>query len=111
MAAPGMTLEERQRIERQVAAASSARLPYPGGAVKSSGHTQPSTAYSRVEQSILLERLLASSTAEEFFRQPPFSLTSHASQATVDNCYRKAGRLIREFQSRIGCACVSLPFC
>ena len=76
MAAPGMTLEEKERAMRQVNASSNFTAEKIPGAVR----------FEHVEQDMLIERLLGSDSADDFFRQPPFSLTEHVSMATVDAC-------------------------
>ena len=50
--------------------------------------------FEHVEQDMLIERLLGSDSADDFFRQPPFSLTEHVSMATVDAAFKRAGRLV-----------------
>ena len=48
----------------------------------------------------LIERLLSSPNSKEFFKQPPFSLSEHASGKMLDSAYRKAGRMIHPDRCR-----------
>lgn len=88
MAAPGMTLEEKERIMRQVSASStfksSASTKSQDGAVK----------FALIEQTMLVERLLSCEDTADFFRQPPFSLTEHAAPKTLDAAFKRAGKLV-----------------
>ena len=79
MAAPGLTLEERERVKRQLAA----RATF--GAEPTS--SMSSTRFEQVEQQMLIDRLLSSDSATDFFRQPPFNLTEHAAPRTVGACW------------------------
>lgn len=118
MAAPGMTLEERERIKRQVYAE--------GGNFKfNAAPHEPSTTFQNVEQQLLIERLLNSESSDDFFRQPPFALSQHAAPSvrqacldnprissarvtgmlsralqTIDAAYKRAGRLVHPDKCR-----------
>jgi hypothetical protein len=87
MAAPGMTLEERARMMRGIAASSQFRPEKIDSAL-------PSSRFQRVDQQVLIERLLDSSDADDFFRLPPFSLGEHASPMSIDTAFKRAGRLV-----------------
>jgi hypothetical protein len=96
MAAPGMTLEERQRAMRvggrsEFSALKAAADPGRGGG--SSGNTITSP-FALVEEEMLIERLLACDSSVDFFRQPPFSLSKSASMKVIDAAFRKAGRIV-----------------
>lgn len=81
-----MTLEERERMQRAVSA-SSRFTAEPAG-------LSASTTFANVEQQALIDRLLSSDSATDFFRQPPFSLSAHAAPKMLDAAFKRAGRLV-----------------
>ena len=92
-----MTLEERQRAMRvggrsefgALATTSTGSSAGMIAAAASSGG-----AFAQVEEEMLIERLLASDSSVDFFRQPPFSLSKSASMKVIDAAFRKAGRIV-----------------
>ena len=92
MAAPGMTLEERQRAMRVGGRSEFGALATTSagsGAGMIAAAVTSGGAFAQVEEEMLIERLLASDSSVDFFRQPPFSLSKSASMKVIDAAFRK----------------------
>jgi hypothetical protein len=93
MAAPGMSLEERQRAMRVGGRSEFSALKVAANSGSDGGGTSTSS-FALIEEEMLIERLLASDSSVDFFRQPPFSLSQNASMKVIDAAFRKAGRMV-----------------